>query len=269
MSTMTKSAPVIFAAFCIVMLPALALRAAVKFDGAVSYEFANSGTSIVINTGMIEDTNKENATGTMLVKLWATTTPYRGGDISGTVIGSYKLEGIKAGQFYRDLRKVVDYTPPGAHGTYFITLTLSEFSHGHYVIVDYRNMQNAATLGPLKPFTISGPCSWKSSYEGGTIGIRVAKISHTKKGTTGSLKLAVWATLAPYRGGALNGWQLGSVIKDGLRPGYTYTDVKNTAKFTPPPEGTYYIVIVLSEFERDQVYRMETYYSIPQAVMFN
>jgi hypothetical protein len=244
------------------------LHAAPKFNGAVSYEFVNQGASIAISTGLIENPGKENATGTMQVQLWATARPYKGGNISGKIIGSYRLEGIKAGQFYRDLRKVVEYTAPSARATYYLTLVLTEYRDGGYVIVDWRNMSHTAVLAPLKPFTLTGPCSWKSSYEGGTVDIKVAQISHHQKGTTGSLKLAVWATVAPYKGGSLKGWQLGSVTKVGLKPGFTYSNVKNTARFTPPPSGTYYSVIVLSEFGRDQAYHIVDYYPLSDAATF-
>jgi hypothetical protein len=243
------------------LLLATSLHAAPRITGAWSWEFVNQGASISINTSLIDNTSKENATGTMQVQLWATVTPYAGGNISGKVIGSYKLDGIKPGQYYQNLRKVVDYTGPATKGTYFITLALTEFRNGSYFIVDWHNMSKTIVLAPLKPFTITGPFSWQSSYEGGTVDIKVAKISHHKKGTTGSLKLAVWATTAPYNGGVLKGWEIGSVIKDGLKPGYSYTDVKNTAKFIRPPAGTYHIVITLSEFGSDKLYHVVDYLS--------
>jgi hypothetical protein len=65
----------------------------------------------------------------------------------------------------------------------------------------------------------------------------VKKISHTRSGGTGSLKLSVWATTKPgffnKTGGSY--YEMGSVIKKALQTGYSYSDVVNV---TVTPMGS-------------------------------
>ncbi|MCE9520186.1 MAG: hypothetical protein K8R87_11630 [Verrucomicrobia bacterium] len=232
------------------------LHAAPKFSGATGYEIVKNSTEIVISAGAIENTSKENATGTLMLKVWARDTPYQTGTLGGELLGSYKLEGLAPGRQYTALKKSVAYTPPKVKKNYVIVLSLVEYQAkaGGYVVVDHRNMPNTIALGPLKLFQMDGPTHWQTSTEGGTVDIEVAKITHRRTGNTGDLKLSVWATKEPYHGGALNGYEIGSVMKKPLAPGYSYTDVKNTAKYIAPPEGNYYVNIILLEFGSDRQY---------------
>lgn len=222
-------------------------QAAPRFSGPVRYDFANNQTSIVLQADLIDNSSKENASGTLQLQLWATTYQYEGGTIRGTLLASTKMEGLSPGQFYKGFRKTVPYSAPAVKGSYFMTMALLEYRNGGYVIAHYINMNNKANLGPLPLFTMSGPWKFTYSTEGGTLDMAVAKIAHRRTGHTGSLKLSVWMTAAPYTGGLLKGYEIGKVQKDPLKPGYEYTNVKNTAKFAPPPAGTYWPVLVLSE----------------------
>ena len=242
-------------------------QAAPRFNGSTGYEFVNNMASVAINVGMIDNTASKSGTGTLLVKLYATKTPYNGGSISGNIVGSFKLDQIKAGQFYRDLHQVVPYVPPTANGTYFMTITLLEYQQNGYVVVDHRNMPNTATLGPLKNFVLERPWRWQTNYATGTMDIEVGKISHREARTTGTLKIAQWATVAPYHGGNLTGFEIGSFTKDGLLPGYTYTALKSTVKFTPPPDGTYFVSLVLGEWQNG-AYRTVDFLTTSEATTF-
>ena len=227
------------------------LEAKPRFNGSVGYQLVNNSTAVQVNVGLIENTSKTATTGTPQVSVWATTTLYAGGDIRGTKIATFNLGQLKGGQYYRDLKKTVAYKWPPTKGTYFITVTLAEFANGGYGIVDYRCMTKAVTLEPIKPFTLTGPFRWESHPADGTLSIEVAKISHHRPGTTGTLKVAVWATEQPYRGGNLSGYQLGFFTKTGLKPGFSYSDLSVTTSYKAPPPATYSIVYVLSEYRAD------------------
>jgi hypothetical protein len=224
------------------------LYAGAKFSGSTGYEIVNDSRSVQLKADFVQNTSAENATGTLMLKLWALDAPYKGGNLSGVLLGSYKLDGLKGGQHYPGIAKTVPLTMPSAKRNYVICLTLSEYKNGGYGIIDWRNMPQQKLLGPLPLFTLEGPWSWHYSYEGGTLDMTVAKISHRRTAHTGTLKLSVWATRQPYSGGKLSGFEVGEVQKKALEPGYSYTNVKNTGKFTPPPNGTYYLSLVLTEF---------------------
>lgn len=258
---------VLLASLSALLLPVIHTEAAARFNGSSGYQFVNNMASLAISTGMIDNSAGKASTGTLQVKLWATKSLYKGGSISGHLLASYKLEPLKAGQFYRDVRKVVAYTPPPVKGTYYITLTLSEYTGSGYAIVDCRNMKNTAALGPLKTFTISAPWRWQTNYVSNTMVIEAAKISHRRPGHTGTLKVSVWVTDTPYRGGNLEGHQIGFVTKEALESGYSYSNLKTTAKFSPPPDGTYFMSLVLSEFD-DGAYRVVDYITSTEAATF-
>ncbi len=215
--------------------------------GNARYQFSNSNTMVTFGCGGINNPSRENATGTIQVKLWALDQPYTGGNISGKVLGEYKLEGLNPGSYYSPVSKTLRANLPSVRKHYHICLTVLEHTSSGYVITDYRSFSNPSLLGPVDLFSLAGPWRWSFSTEGGTLDFGVAKISHTRSGSTGSLKLSVWATEEPFRPG-ISGYQLGAVIKAPLKPGYSYNSIKQTAKFKAPPPGTYHITLVLSEF---------------------
>lgn len=224
------------------------LHAGAKFSGSTGYEIVDDSRSVKLKADFVQNTSSENATGTLMMKLWALDAPYKGGNLSGVLLGSYKIDGLNAGKQYSAIAKSVPLTLPASKRNYVICLTLSEYKNGGYGIIDWRNMPQPKLLGPLPLFSLEGPWSWRYSYEGGTVDMTVAKISHRRTANTGSLKLSVWATRQPYDGGKLNGFEIGEVQKKALPAGYSYTNVSNTGKFTPPPNGTYYLTLILTEF---------------------
>jgi hypothetical protein len=241
-----------YAPFLIILLllvSTLGLVAGPKIYGSCKYQFLAENTSVTFGCDKISNPSKENATGTLIVRLWALDAPYQGGTLTGKILAEYKLDGLNPGAEYtKSAMKTLKASLPGRKATYSICLTVSEYRGGQYLIADYRNFDAKAVLGPPALFTMKGPWRWQASSEGGTVEMEVASITHTRSGSTGSLKLAVWATDAPYSGGALRGYLLGSVQKDGLKQGNFYGNVKNTAKYTRPPAGKYSMVIVLSEY---------------------
>lgn len=69
--------------------------------------------------------------------------------------------------------------------------------------------------------------------------------------TTGTLRLELWATLSPTtRGGSISGYRtaIGQTMSP-LAPRTQYSNVLHGAAFSPPPNGTYYFTLVLSEYD--------------------
>ena len=220
-----------------------------KITGSTRFQFGAQNATVTFGCGGITNPSAENATGTLKVELWALKAPYHGGGISGTVLGSYKLEGLQPRAGYNNVTKTLKPVAPATRKAYYLCLIILEYKNGEYGIADYRNFDGSTVLGPQALFSLSGGWRWQSSIEGGTVDIGVGKISHTRTGPTGTLKLAVWATKRPYNGGNIEGFKIGEVKKEALQAGYTYTDVKNTAKYTAPPPGTYWVSLVLSEYD--------------------
>ncbi len=176
--------------------------AAPKFSSSTGYQFSDGKKTVTLKAGTISNSSAENTTGSLKVQLWATNDKYTGGTIRGTLIGdSGKIKGLGPGQYYSDLQRNVKTRLPGEYGNYNLALVLLEYRAEGYVIVDSRNMASRVTLGPKpKLFELRGPWTFRWSREGGTVAMSVAKISHTRSGRTGTLKLAVWLTQSPYRG---------------------------------------------------------------------
>ena len=239
-----------------------------KFSGATGFKVVNEGKSVSITVDAITNSSRENATGTLIVRLMALDSPYVGNSTNGKLLASFKLDGLNPGRQYPELKKVVAYNTPSVTKKYHVCLMLMEYRGDGYVVADYRNMPNTQLLGPPKMFSLTGPFKWKASPEGGTIDIEIGKISHHRAGATGSLKLSVWATEERFKGGTIEGFKLGSVTKAALKPDSSYSDVKNTAKYTPPPDGTYFITIVLSEYGGDETYSIVDFHTMSEPWTF-
>lgn len=252
---------------CGLVLTASSASGALKIYGSSKFSFGTGNRQVTFGCGGINNPSAENATGTIQVRLWALDKPYAGGAISGKVLASYKLDGLRPKAYYSPVSRTATTTLPTVRKSYHLCLTVMEYKASGYVVSDYRNFDGTTLLGPLKTFTLSGPWRWQTLSEGGTIDISVAKIGHTRTGKTGTLKLSVWATQKPYKGGSIKGFELGSVIKEALKPGYTYTEVKNTAKYKKPPAGTYYVHILLSEFQ-DGGYKIMDHLTSGKTVVF-
>ena len=66
----------------------------------------------------VSNNDAENATGTIQVRLWALSQPYKGGTISGVVLGEYKLDGLEGGMRYTNFNKTVKTNLQRSKGTF-------------------------------------------------------------------------------------------------------------------------------------------------------
>jgi hypothetical protein len=97
--------------------------------------------------------------------------------------------------------------------------------------------------------------SWGSS------GVRmmVAAIQNTRaSGTSGTLRLALWATTSvPVFGDTINAYTLGTYTLGTLSAGFEFTNVDSGyVTYTRPPKGCYYITVALQEYD-GSVFRYE------------
>lgn len=242
-------------AFLAALFLAGAATAAPKMSGSYRYTFDGTGRNVTIGIDKIANTSAQNATANLMVKLWALDAPYNGGTLTGHLLASFPLSGLAGGRQYTGISKTVAYHPPPVSRAYYLCITIGEYSNGNFGIVDWGNLPNTKVLGPVKLFTLEGPWSWKSSYPGGTVDLSFAKFTHARTGSTGSLRFELWASPAHWNGGPMPGGRRIAVVeKPALAAGNMYSNVQNTAKFEPPPDGHYYVSLVVYEF--DQTYKV-------------
>jgi len=91
--------------------------------------------------------------------------------------------------------------------------------------------------------------NWGYRINGNQITLHGDKIQNQNNGgRTGTLKLIVYATDYPYRGGSLRGYNLFERKLDPLDAGYYYYDISKSGWCTYPPSGSYSITIALLEY---------------------
>ena len=113
-------------------------------------------------------------------------------------------------------------------------------------------MKNASTGLSLLGF-VSG------TFENGGLRLRAERIVNSRSsGTSGTLRLALWATpTLPVFGNTINAYTLGSYTLNPLSAGFEYHNVDQTVAPTLPPAGCYYLTLVLQEFDAGNYYYVD------------
>src|SRR5262249_2956788 len=96
------------------------------------------GSTVNLTVQQVNNVCDLGASGSLRLDLWATATPYGGGTIDGYRFGTVSLNPLPAGYVYNNINRTVPYAKP-PDGSYYVTLTLSEYHNGSYFIVDYIN----------------------------------------------------------------------------------------------------------------------------------
>lgn len=81
--------------------------------------------------------------------------------------------------------------------------------------------------------------------------ITLDRVSNDSVSPTGTLRLSLWATPdKPDRGGAVTGYRLATFPTLGeLQPASHFTGIAQTGPYLDPPDGSYWLVLVLSEYD--------------------
>lgn len=233
-------------------LPGALPAAELGFQGGASYQV--DGSKVHLRIAQVFNGRKAGSSGTLRFDLWATTHPYQGGSIQGYTLGSFTKEGLDAGYSYIRLFRTLEGRRPPA-GSYAVTLTVSEYQNGAYRVVDHLNFDNRAHFYPQqpagKPLALQGATSYRT--DGGQLRMRCAEIINRRPGGySGTLLLSVWATRTPYRGGSLSGYQLGARNLGHLNGGHSFRNLDHQVPLVQPPDGSYHITLVLSEYRGDE-----------------
>jgi hypothetical protein len=158
-----------------VALAAFSATAALAQDGSglelIGADWQVSGDQIEINATEVVN-NNEYDSGSLELVVWATTSPYEGGSLTGYAIGTCPLDPLPGEYHYSDVGDdETYYSPPD--GSYYTTVALEEYDGAQYVIVDYENMAGTYTVGsPSTDYytivTESSPPSGGTVTGGGT-----------------------------------------------------------------------------------------------------
>jgi Repeat of unknown function (DUF5648) len=90
--------------------------------------------------------------------------------------------------------------------------------------------------------------------------------------SSADLRMELWALPAPFSGGVGAGYKLAEYPLASLTPGSEYTNVDSgTIAFTPPPSGTWYFVMILTEYSGasfDDGYTIDNWFNFATPVVF-
>jgi len=95
-------------------------------------------------------------------------------------------------------------------------------------------------------------CCFLATWNSSSVTVTLNRINNDSfSRTTGSLHLELWAvSTPPARAGSFNGYKLATgPTYDPLSPRTFYSNISFTTSFTPPPNGTYWLVLSLAEYD--------------------
>jgi len=103
-----------------------------------TFKWSISSGSATLSAEKISN-NGSQTSGSLRLRLWATSSPFSGGTISGYVLAtSASLNPIEAGYYYSDLNLRGAFRRP-PKGWYYTTLTLEQYTSSGWQIFDYGN----------------------------------------------------------------------------------------------------------------------------------
>jgi hypothetical protein len=105
------------------------------------------------------------------------------------------------------------------------------------------------------PLAFQGTARFRTS--GGSVAITIDAIANTSSTyTSGSLRVDLWASAAPYGSGDISGYRTASIrtrdisgLSDQLRPNGSFTNISVNLAFAAPPAGYSHYTLVLAEFD--------------------
>jgi len=105
---------------------------------------------------------------------------------------------------------------------------------------------------------------------GSSVTLSVPEISNlSSSGTSGTLRIELWAFASPYTGGSQTGYQLATYVFGTLMANHYFSPYTTTVSYGPPPNGTWYYAMLLTEYTNGSVdngYTVDDYVDFPNAV---
>jgi len=108
-------------------------------------------------------------------------------------------------------------------------------------------VQSLFIFAYAKDLQFSGYTSYKRY--GGVMNLSADTVRNNRmQGVSGDLKIMLWATHRPYRGGNINGYVVAQSRLGRLRANNFFPRVSRDASFYAPPRGRYFMTLTLSEY---------------------
>ncbi len=85
---------------------------------------------------------------------------------------------------------------------------------------------------------------------------------------SGSIRIQLWATFQQYTGGTINGYKIAEIDLGVLNGGNTFREINRTVYTNNPPPGSYYMSIVLAEYNRGKYWTAD-WKNYPKRQIFN
>jgi hypothetical protein len=223
--------------------------------GQTGWSFWNA-RRLEIFADQIENNRDQGVSGTLRLAVFATESQPTGGDFTGlTPVGSLQLRGLPAGTHYDNIDYLVRYNPPTA-GFYYTSIALEEFTEAGWEVADWEDFDGIVNFGGVgsgqttaddvhDDIFFEGNVSWESAY--GRVLISADYITNARAKRSGHLRMRLWALNSEYTGAVLDGYPLATKALGRLKSGFAFQDYSRTARFRVPPEGSYFITLVLEE----------------------
>ena len=255
-----------FVADCAAPPPPPAIAGSADLSGTLSYQVTGSGNgdSVRIEIGRITNNSRTTTTGTLHVTLRFTTgsSPFGTGyNVARESLSFAEDNGTLApGESYANIRFTTDYRPPPA-GTYYVHILVSQYPDLNTTLdtstftrreTIERGSGNSNTGGGASGGFIDLSGSLSYQVLGDSVRIEIGRIiNNSRTTTTGTL----FVTLHYSTGSSPSGigyrtarQSLSFAANNGtLAPGAGYSNIRFTTDYRPPPAGTYYVHLYVSQ----------------------
>lgn len=268
----------------LITVSAAAQATDVRLTGSGSYTIDPASGTVSVRFSEITNHSTTTTSGTLYLQLWASpdndptgsgygltdnlnvSTFIGGGD--GTLDPGARFTNIEINTSYN--------APPD--GSYHVFFILAEYPNTSTILDSVAGEGNPVSLGGSGGGDSGGGDSGGGDSGGGDSGgggtegldlvcspcgyevddsfvtLNASAVRNNRDGgTSGTLRLKLWATDSPYSGGSISGYVMGEARLGELRGGYEYSNISEEVIFSEPPAGTYWVTMTLSEYDGEDL----------------
>lgn len=236
----------------------------ITVGGPVNYVYDPDAQTVQFSVASVQNSSATRTTGSLRLELWLSTSPNTGTTPSGSriavapiVIPTSAHSQLAPGQSATNLSATVPATALPGIGTYYVSLVLSEYTLScgtldGYCADTYTNLPQQISIsntGTASAVQVFGSALYTYSPASGFELSLVSLSNSSSTNTTGPLRIEIWLTPAPYEGGAISGYRIGTVAASGvISPGGILNTAQSEVSLSNlPAVGSYYVSFLISE----------------------